>query len=210
VVQLGEIGCQRSQVRLEVGPVRRVGLGQPRRHLPSNARHVARIQPDVRIQFAVTIAVLLALRVVLTLVEGLQRDYSGRVEDVVAALLFDRRVHCGLERLLIDHQVGAGDVGHLAGGELHVMGLGAGLGKVLHRSERPCQPLGDELERIERHHDVQLTGLARGGWSSARGAAGCRNEEQAQGHTGGNPPRNHHENHFHLGASLESNRALAS
>jgi hypothetical protein len=94
------------------------------------------------------VAVLFTSVVAVTFVERLQRNHGGRVEDVVATFLFDRRVHRGLERMLIDHQVCAGDVGHLTGGELHVMGLGAGLGEVLHDSVRSRNALGDELERV--------------------------------------------------------------
>src|SRR5215207_1878634 len=110
-----------------------------------------------------------------------------------------RLVNRCLEALLVDHQTRGGQTRNLPRGELQVMWLGAWLSQASDRCLIPCDALGDELQRIERSHDAELTRLAPlNRVSRAYGHASSNREERHQATKHTQPPcPNRHENHFH-------------
>ena len=187
-VQLLQLGLQGGPVRLVVGRVVGVDAGQLRDHGIGDRDHVQRVQPDVRVEAAVVMA-LLGVLVVAVLVGGgvvrvivgvllglgLQRHHAGGVEHVLVAALGDGLVDRRLEALDVDDGVGVADRGDLARGELDVVRLRPGLGQAGDGTVLTRDALGDELQGIERRDDLQLTRLGRARLPGR--AAGCRKEE---------------------------------
>ena len=97
--------------------------------------------------------------------------------------LLDGGVDRGLEPLLVDDQVGAADLRGLRGGELQVVRLRPGLGQVHDVRVVARDPLGDELERVERGHDLSEPLAATGRVvAKRRAAAVVGGQEQGGGH----------------------------
>ena len=128
-----------------------VGGGQPVGHGPGDGDHVYRIEPHVGVE-----------RLVVALGAGVdQRHDVGDVElGVVGQLgLRDRLVDAGLERPLVDQQVGLAHLGHLLGRELDVVRLDAGAGQAVDVHAVTRDALGNECERVrggdDRHPGVR-------------------------------------------------------
>ena len=129
---------------------------------------------------------------------GLQRYDGGGVEDVAVAALSDCLVDRRLEALDVDDRIRVGDGRDLARRELDVVRLGARAGQALDTRVLTRDALGDELQRVERRDDLQLTRLGRRRLSG-RSAAGWRKEEGAAGKDSTERAREmRHGNHFHL------------
>ena len=111
---------------------------------------------------------------------GLQRDDGGRVQGVVVAALRDGLVHRRLEALLVDDQSASVTERDLARGQLDVVRLGARARSGSDTARATRDALGDELERVERRHDLQLARLGRVGSAAA---AGRREERRRAGST---------------------------
>ena len=108
-----------------------------------------------------------------------QRGVLGGVDDVVGARQRDGVVDRGLEAGQVDDEIGAVQPGDLRGGELDVVRLGAGRRQRADRDAVAAHLLGDELQGVERRHDVHgPVGDAR---LRVGGAPGERRPDQQHG-----------------------------
>ena len=128
---------------------------------------------------------------------GLQRHHAGGVEHVLVPALRNGLVHRRLEALDVDDGIGVADRGDLARGQLDVVRLGTGLGQAGDGTVVTRDALGDELQGVERRHDLQLTRLGRARLPGR--AAGCHKEKGAADSDGAERARDvQHGNHFQI------------
>ena len=181
-VQGRQVGAQRRGAGGVVGGVVRVGLAEPLGELVADAGQPGRVEPDVRVLAAALLGVpLLALVVVPAGGRVQQRLHAGHVERPVAAVLRDGVVHRRLETLEVDDQLRVADLADLARVELQVVRLGAGLGQVGHPDRVAADPLGEELEGVERGHHVDPLGVGAGGAAGGAAGPGAQGEEGGRG-----------------------------
>ena len=173
-----EVGTQRLRARGEVGGVVGVDLGQRGGHGVAEGRHPERVEPEVRVEAAVD-ALLVVVTVVRCVVvvghvhEGLEADDRRGVEHVTAGVLVDRVVDRRLQAALVHDEVGLGDQGRLLDRRLEVVRLLAGRRQVVDRDDVTADPVGDELERVERGRDLDAAAGVVG-----EGAAAAGDEER--------------------------------
>ena len=116
-----------------------------------------------------------------------QRDDGRGIDHFGVFALCHGLVDCRLEALLIDHQIRRRQARDLSRGEFQVVRLGPWLGQAGDRGVVTGDTLGDELQRVERGHDVELTRLLRldGGASRPGGSASGGMPPEAAGKQGG-------------------------
>ena len=83
-----------------------------------------------------------------------ETDHAGGVDDVVHPRVRHGAVDSRLQALLVEHDAGAGQAGALTHGQLEVVGLDARRCQRAHLEVVARDPLGDELQRVERRHHV--------------------------------------------------------
>ena len=111
------------------------------------------------------------------------------VEGPAGRLLRDGLVHRGLEALEVDDEPGVADLADLAGVELDVVRLGAGLGQLGDGHRVAADPLAEELQRVEGGHHVEP---AVGREAARLVAAGRARADQQDGGGGGEQATGRH------------------
>ena len=128
-------------------------------------------------------------------VDSCQAGRPARPEHAAAGLAVHRLVDGGLEPPEVDHDVGQGHGGDLAGGQLHVVRFDTGLGQAGDRHPVSTDAGGGVLDGVEAGCD--LSGVATPGHVEARGVAagGRAGRHQHYGCGGREEPARQHDNH---------------
>ncbi len=176
--------------------VGRVDVGQSVGDGVAEVGHPQRVLPEVRVHVAVVV-LLLALLVcvllvlVVALLGVLQVHHVGHVDDLALGVLLDPGVDRRLEPVLVDDEVGGGDLRGLPDRQLEVVRLLARLGEVGDLGVVAGDPLRGVLQGIEGRGDLDAV-LGRAGVVAERGAAGGDQEqesEQGESHENDSQPR---------------------
>jgi hypothetical protein len=174
LVQVGHLLRERRGTGRVVVGVVGVDGGQLRRHLLGDRGQQGGVEPEVRVEGAVPVPVLLGVLLPVVVMGRLvQRRRLRGVHDVRRRVRVDRVVHGRLEVGQVHHQVGAAHLVHLRGGELEVVRLGPGRGQRPDVDQVAADLLRHVLQRVERgQHAHAAAAAAVAGPPGAAGPVG--------------------------------------